>query len=549
MQIADLRQNKFTDIPPPLQLLPALESINLSENDVSNIDLTHPVKPSEEGLSYGTGFLVSAFERAQKQPKHAFPALRVLNLAHNALTCAAIAGLGGSEPLKIRVLTLSHNQLEGELDATAVGAKRMPELQSLVLSQNRGLDGINGELAPGCSVDMEGCRRGAVGAAAPGGSLAGSTSESAPKKSEDDYVPAAGGPNDVPEPDATLTFVTHPAATFDGDPLPVEMDVYLPPADASVPAKGFPVVIWWHGGGLLQGNKENLPPHLRRLPRHQLPGGEHCVSISPNYRLSPQAPILDVLADVDSAVTYVRTKLNARLEALGKTARVDPDRIVLSGGSAGGYLALMAGLPVPPRATDAEVGGYRGAGAASPSNSSRNGSSWAPRGIAAFYPITDLTHEFWATETNPVPWWGSTVPKTAAEPHLNPRDAPVATAVSGGPRSILYPYMLQHALFPRLLFLNQRSRGHGLDGYRPSPETLSVTNRLRDLGAAGVARPPVYIAYGTKDDKVQPLEESVDILKSTGETEVLVIPGADHAYDEDPNEQAESFVQWLEKVI
>lgn len=503
---------------------------------------------------------MSAFERARNQPKHALPALRVLNLAHNSLTCAALAGLAGAEPLKLRVLTLSHNQLEGELDAAPLGPARMPELQSLVLAHNKALDAVDGPLAPGCQVDMEGCSCGAVGATAPGGSLSGSTSEPAPKADEDAYVPAPGGPSDVPEPDATVAFVTHPAATFDGEPLPVTMDVYLPPADTPVPAKGFPVIIWWHGGGLLQGNKENLPPHLRRLPRRALGGaGEHCVVISPNYRLSPQAPILDVLADVDSAVSYTRTKLNARLEALGKPARVDPSRVVLSGGSAGGYLALMAGLPVAPRATDADVGGYRGAGASSatPSTPSRYGAgagaagsdAWAPRGIGAFYPITDLCHEFWATKTDPVPWWGSSVPESAAEPHLNPRDAPVATAVSGGPRSILYPYMLQHALFPRLLFMNQRSRGHGLDGYRPSPETLSVTKRLRDLGAAGGKRPPVYVVYGTKDDKIQPLDESVQILQQTGDTEVLVIPGADHAYDEDPNEQAEGFVQWLEKVI
>lgn len=540
-------------------MLPALESINLSENAVSTIDLTQPVKPSEEGLSYGTGFLVSYFERQSKQPKHALPALRVLNLANNSLTCAAVQGLGGKEPLKIRVLTLSSNNLEGELDATAIGAARMPELQSLVLSGNKALDAVDGELAPGCNVDMEGCKLGAVGAAAPGGSLSGSTSEAPSKPAENAYVPAAGGPSDVPEPDATIPFVTHPAVTFDGEPLPVTMDVYLPPADTPVPTKGFPTIIWWHGGGLLQGNKENLPPHLRRLPRKALgPAGDHCVVISPNYRLSPQAPILDVLADVDSAVNYTRAKLNARLEALGKSARVDPSRIVLSGGSAGGYLALMAGLPVAPRSSDADVGGYRGAGAspsATPSTPSRYGAgastndTWAPRGIGAFYPITDLTHEFWATKTDPVPWWGSSVPESAAEPHLNPRDAPVATAVSGGPRSILYPYMLQHALFPRLLFLNQRSRGHGLDGYRPSPETLSVTKRLQDLGAAGGKRPPVYCVYGSIDDKIQPLEESVEILKSTGETEVLVIPGADHAYDEDPNEQAEGFVEWLERVI
>jgi acetyl esterase/lipase len=95
-------------------------------------------------------------------------------------------------------------------------------------------------------------------------------------------------------------------------------------------------------------------------------------------------------------MAYINTKLNVRLEKLGKGDHlVDTSRICLSGGSAGGYLAMIAGLDVPRRATDQDVGGYRG----------ERGSSGI-KCIAPFYPITDLTDPFWATETNPVPWYG-----------------------------------------------------------------------------------------------------------------------------------------------
>jgi acetyl esterase/lipase len=533
--------NAFTAIPPALLLIPKLEVISLANNAIASIDLTSPIKPSEEGLSYGTGFLISAFERRDRAPKTVLPVLRTLNLAHNNLTNESLTGLAGKEQLKLRVITLSNNKLSGVLDinASGLGPQRLPELASLVLDANSDLHDIEGDLAQGCAVKMEDCgytrTGGGIGGTPPPGSPAKKPANGAPAA----YEPAPGGPSDIPNPSVTVAFVTHPAASFDSEPLALEMDVYVP--DSASETK-HPVVIWWHGGGLLQGNKENLPPHLRRLPKRPLgPKGEHAIVISPNYRLAPQAPILDIMADVDAAVNFARTKLDAKLAAKGLNARVDPDRIVLSGGSAGGYIALMAGLPVPPRVSDADIGGYRGS----------TGLGFTPRGIAPFYPITDLEHVFWATETNPVPWWpDGSVPDAAAQPHLNTRDPPVGFAVSGGPRSILYPYMLQHGLFPNLLFRNQRSVGHGLDGFRPNANTMSVTTRARMLSDRGVERPPIFLAYGTIDDKVQPLEESVEILKATkGSFELEVIEGADHAYDENPAEQCEKFAAWLEGVI
>ncbi|GMK59169.1 hypothetical protein CspeluHIS016_0701840 [Cutaneotrichosporon spelunceum] len=535
----DLSFNAFTAIPPALLLLPKLEVINLANNAVSIIDLSSPIKPSEEGLSYGTGFLISAFERRDRAPKTVLPVLRTLNLAHNKLSNESLTGFTGKGELKLRVVTLSHNKLSGVLDieASGLGPSRLPELASLVLDGNSDLHDIEGDLAEGCALKMEDC-----GYTRTGGGI-GSTPPRSPMKKPANgaaaaYEPTPGGPSDIPNPSATVTFITHPAASFDSEPLALEMDVYVP---ASSSGTKHPVVIWWHGGGLLQGNKENLPPHLRRLPNRALgPKGEHVIVVSPNYRLAPQAPILDILADVDAAITFTRTALDTALAAKGVTARVDADRIVLSGGSAGGYLALMAGLPVPASVPDADVGGYRG-----PSQ------GFAPLALAPFYPITDLEHVFWATETDPVPWWPTgSVPDAAAQPHLNTRDPPVGFAVSGGPRSILYPYMLQHALFPSLLFRNQRSCGHGLEGYRPSATSMSVTTRARILAQRGVARPPIFLAYGTVDDKIQPLEESIALLRATqGSFELDVVPGADHAYDEDPAEQCERFAAWLEGVI
>jgi acetyl esterase/lipase len=100
------------------------------------------------------------------------------------------------------------------------------------------------------------------------------------------------------------------------------------------------------------------------------------------------------LSDITALITFVKTKMNDRLKKEGKEYTIDTGRICLSGGSAGGYLALIAGLPVPKSASDEALGGYRGESGI--------------KCIAPFYPITDLTDVFWSTETNPVPWYGRT---------------------------------------------------------------------------------------------------------------------------------------------
>lgn len=532
------RHNLFTNIPPQLLLIPDLESVNLCYNDIDKIDITSPVKPTDEGLAYGTGFMITIFERQDRAQKVILERLRSLNLSYNKLTVAGLTGLAGKGALGLRVLNLGHNKLTGVLEAEPAGLdmKRLPELASLILAGNPHLNNLQGDVAPSAAIDTEGCAWGETGGAATSlGASPRKSRQSTPEASAAaaTYTPTPGGPDDVPSPTLTVPFITHAAATFDSEPLTLEMDVYLPP-NADKPC---PVVVWWHGGGLLQGNKENLPPHLRRLPSRDTKG-EHFIVIAPNYRLAPQAAICDILADADAAVAYARTKLNDKVTAAGHKVQVDPSRVILSGGSAGGYLALMAGLPVPQSIPDADVGGHRGP------------AGYTPLAIAPFYPITDLQHAFWSTETNPVPWWGKSVPDSAARPHLNHRDPPVGFAVSGGPRSILYPYMLQHGLFPNLLFYNQRSRGVGLDSYRPSPETMSITTRLKYLAEKDTPRPPIYMVYGTIDDKIQPLEETVDLLKCTSGGEVVeVIEGADHAFDENPAEQCQGFYRWLESVL
>jgi acetyl esterase/lipase len=90
--------------------------------------------------------------------------------------------------------------------------------------------------------------------------------------------------------------------------------------------KGFSTIIWFHGGGLTGGNRE-LPPGLA--------GKGHAI-VAPGYRLSPGVKAPAYIEDAAAAVAWT-------FKNIGRFGG-DPDRIVLSGGSAGGYLAHIVGL-------------------------------------------------------------------------------------------------------------------------------------------------------------------------------------------------------------
>lgn len=139
-----------------------------------------------------------------------------------------------------------------------------------------------------------------------------------------------------------------------------------------------------------------------------------------------------------------------------------------------------------------------------------------------------------------------------AKPHIDTKAAPVDSAVSGGPRSILYPYMLQHSLFPSLLFKAQRSIGQGADSFRPTPEALSITHRLDIMAETSAASPhvPIYLIYGDSDTAVQKFDKTVECLRRVpGDLEIEVRPGLDHAFDEGESEECIAFRDWLGRTL
>ena len=110
----------------------------------------------------------------------------------------------------------------------------------------------------------------------------------------------------------------------DGGRKSLKADIFLPPIEG----KNRPAVLFIHGGGWMEGDRSQLRGYGILLARL----GFVCMCNS--YRLSSESIWPAQIQDVNCAIRYLR----ANATDLG----LDPERIGVSGNSAGGHLSLMA---------------------------------------------------------------------------------------------------------------------------------------------------------------------------------------------------------------
>lgn len=91
-----------------------------------------------------------------------------------------------------------------------------------------------------------------------------------------------------------------------------------------------PVMVFIHGGGLIKGDKSKFNKHLEKMAKRGV------VAASAMYRLAPEYRFPAAIEDVKSAIRF--------LKAHSVAFNLDPNRIIVSGISAGGYLATMVGV-------------------------------------------------------------------------------------------------------------------------------------------------------------------------------------------------------------
>jgi acetyl esterase/lipase len=108
----------------------------------------------------------------------------------------------------------------------------------------------------------------------------------------------------------------------------LKLDLYLPPRDQEAPSS--PAVIVIHGGGWIAGTKEQS--QLEVLPYLEM--GYAAVNVE--YRLARNALAPAAVEDCRCALRWVLRN--------AKRYNFDTKRLVLTGGSAGGHLALITGM-------------------------------------------------------------------------------------------------------------------------------------------------------------------------------------------------------------
>ena len=100
-----------------------------------------------------------------------------------------------------------------------------------------------------------------------------------------------------------------------------ELDIYYPKNK-----KDFPTIVWFHGGGLKQGNKY-IADRLKN---------QEVAIISANYRFFPVVSTKQVISDAAAVVAWAFNNI--------KDYGGNEKLIFVSGHSAGGYLTSMVGL-------------------------------------------------------------------------------------------------------------------------------------------------------------------------------------------------------------
>jgi acetyl esterase/lipase len=251
----------------------------------------------------------------------------------------------------------------------------------------------------------------------------------------------------------------------------IQADVYQGAGNAP-----HPVVLWIHGGALIMGSRAAID---HTLLDKLLKAGYVVVSI--DYRLAPETKLPAILQDLEDACKWVREK-GPQLFA------IDAKRMAIMGGSAGGYLTLVAGYRVDP----------------------------PPVALVSFWGYGDIAGA-WYSRPDPFYCRLPLVPKEEAYKAVG---GPVLSDGSGkGNRQRFYLYCRQHGLWPK-----------EVAGHDPDQEPQAF-NRFCPLRNVTARYPPTMLIHGTKDTDV-PYEQSElmdkELTRKRVEHELLTVQGAGH---------------------
>ena len=229
-------------------------------------------------------------------------------------------------------------------------------------------------------------------------------------------------------------------------------DVYRPKGNAPCP-----LIVWFHGGALVMGNREWIIPQIRALAEEK----NFCL-VSFDYRLAPETKLPAIVGDVEAAFQWLASDA-------AKPFHFDLNRMVVAGNSAGAYLTLVAGYRVNPK----------------------------PKAIVSLYGYGRLNTD-WYAKPNLYPEF-NTKKITSQEATKQIGSAVISDSRErSGDGEVIYTYYRQTGLWPQEVGgFDQVSMAAGLAPYEPAKHVTS-------------AYPPTLLIHGTDDHDV-PYEESANM--------------------------------------
>ena len=333
--------------------------------------------------------------------------------------------------------------------------------------------------------------------------------------------------------------VTREAFAYDFFPAGTETSTAE--ASATEPSSPAPLLVWVHGGAWRFGTNQALRDTILRTPDGEQPNTQALMRAafqqagwavaSINYRYSHQALFPGALHDVKEAVRFFR----ANAHEFG----IDPQRIAVAGGSAGGHLSMLVAHTGDSAASDSVLGDsafgnsafedsasapeheeyFEGkAASAYPSHSSQVAAA------ASFYGVSDLRTIFTDRplagyaldhpEDDGAEWrlLGSTYPVPADASTLD---------VSKGER-VVPGVCIERAQ-------KNWERAHPIDAVRSQKRVNKFESALAQ-GASGGAT-PLMLVHGISDSCV-PYQQSVRVYQALRTrqvpTDLVLVPDAEH---------------------
>ena len=323
--------------------------------------------------------------------------------------------------------------------------------------------------------------------------------------------------------------VTREAFAYDF--FPAAADSSTAETSATEPSSPAPLLVWVHGGAWRFGTNQALRDTILRAPSGEQPNTQALMRAafqqagwavaSINYRYSHQALFPGALHDVKEAVRFFR----ANAHEFG----IDPQRIAVAGGSAGGHLSMLVAHTGDSAAGNSVFGDsanapkhdeyFEGrAASAYPSHSSRVVAA------ASFYGVSDLRTIF---TDRPLAGYALDHPEDdGAEWRLLGSTHPVpsdlsAVDASKGERAVP-GVSIERAQ-------KNWERAHPIDAVRPQKRANKIESASAQEVSGGAT--PLMLVHGISDSCV-PYQQSVRVYQALRTrqvpTDLVLVPDAEH---------------------